>query len=199
VAIQLLRRLVGPENVNLNLDWLALQPWMSNAEGENWEKTSGLWAGVCEGKPAVELRQLMDGLCVDVQGAVQAACTAAPTSAFAYVIEHDLQSLPPSQVPLTPPDTALQHFDDADAVKLMLLGLRDVGANGAVDCIEHGVKRASAAAASGRNPVDPVFCMAADMSRVDFTATSARRRSRQQLELQLQQEQQLQLSTSTST
>ena len=197
-AVQLLRRLVGPENVNLNPDWLALQPWMSDAEGENWEETSGLWAGPCEGKPAVELRQLVDGLCVDVQAAVQAACTAAPMSAFAYVMEHDLQSLPPSQAYMTLPDTALlrsafpqllQHFDEADAVKLMLLGLRDVGANGAVDCIEHGVKRASAAAASGRNPVDPVFCMAADMSRVDFTSASARRRSRQQLELQLQQEQ----------
>ena len=52
-------------------------------------------------------------------------------------------------------------FCEADAVKLMLLGLRD---SDAVGCMEHGVKRYSAAAASQLNPVDAVFRMAADMS-----------------------------------
>ena len=47
----------------------------------------------------------------------------------------------------------------------MLLGLRD---SDAVGCIEHGVKRNSAAAASQLNPVDQVFRMAADISGVDF-------------------------------
>jgi hypothetical protein len=196
VAIQLLQRLIGPENVNLNADWMTLQPWTSDVEGENWEETSGLWAGPCEGKPAVELQQLLEGLCVDVQAAVQAACPAYPASAFATVMDHDLQSLPPSQAHLTPPDTALlraafpqllQNFDEADAVKLMLLGLRDVDA---VGCIVHGLKKESIVSASGRNPVDPVFCMAADMSGVDFEHARARRHLQQQ---QQQQQQELEL------
>jgi hypothetical protein len=63
-------------------------------------------------------------------------------------MDRDLQSLPPIQVHLTPPDTALlrstfpqqlQNFEDADAVKLMLLGLRDVDAVGCIEEGEHSV------------------------------------------------------------
>jgi hypothetical protein len=43
----------------------------------------------------------------------------------------------------------------------MLLGLRD---SDAVGCMEHGLKRSSAAAASQLNPVNQVCRMAADMS-----------------------------------
>jgi hypothetical protein len=91
-----------------------------------------------------------------------------------------LQSQPPSQDYLTPPDTALlrrsfpqllQHFSEADAVKLMLLGLRDCDA---VGCIEHGVKKNSQVSASLLNPVDAVFRMAADMSAVDFDQAAQR-------------------------
>ena len=101
---------------------------------------------------------------------VQAACAAYPLSAFAEVKDHDLQSLPPSQDYGRPSDTALLNgafpqlllnFSEAEAVRLMLLGLRD---SDAVGCMEHGVKRSSAAAASQLNPVDAVLRMAADMS-----------------------------------
>jgi hypothetical protein len=168
-AIQLLQRLIDTENVGINAEWLKLQPWTSDAEGENWEETSQPWAGPCEGK-SVEMKQLLEGLCVDVQAAVQAACAAYPLSSFAEVKDHDLQSLPPSQDYGKPSDTALLNaafpqlvlnFSEAEAVRLMLLGLRD---SDAVGCMEHGVKRSSAAAASQLNPVDAVFRMAADMS-----------------------------------
>jgi hypothetical protein len=178
-AVDILQRLTGPENVGINAEWLKLQPWMSDGEGENWEETSRPWAGPCEGK-SVELKQLLEGLCVDVQAAVQADCPAHSLSAFVNVKDHELQSLPPSQDYLTPPDTALlrssfpqllQHFSEADAVKLMLLGLRDCDA---VGCIEHGVQRNSKVSASQLNPVDAVFRMAADMSAVDFDQAAER-------------------------
>jgi hypothetical protein len=60
-------------------------------------------------------------------------------------------------------------------VQLMLLGLRDPDA---VGCIEHGVKKDSAAAASQLNPVDAVFRMAAHMSGVDLERARAQRQSR---------------------
>jgi hypothetical protein len=178
-AVDILQRLTGPENVGINAEWLKLQPWMSDGEGENWEETSRLWAGPCEGK-SVELKQLLESLCHDVQAAVQTDRPAHPVSAFVNVKDHELQSLPPSQDYLTPPDTALlrssfpqllQHFSEADAVKLMLLGLRDYDA---VGCIEHGVKRNSKVSASQLNPVDAVFRMAADMSAVDFDQAAER-------------------------
>ncbi len=74
-AIELLQRLIGTENVGINAEWLKLQPWMSDAEGENWEETSQPWAGPCEVK-SVELKKLLESLCVDVQAAVQADCSA---------------------------------------------------------------------------------------------------------------------------
>ena len=101
---------------------------------------------------------------------MQADRPAHPLSAFTDVQDRLLKSLPPSQDYLTPPDTALlrrsfpqllQHFSEANAVKLMLLGLRDCDA---VGCIEHGVKKHSKVSASLLNPVDAVFRMAADMS-----------------------------------
>jgi hypothetical protein len=60
-------------------------------------------------------------------------------------------------------------ISQAEAVKLMLLGLRDADA---IACITHGFKRNSAAAASQLNPVDAVFRMAADMSGC-FTSSRA--------------------------
>jgi hypothetical protein len=81
-----------------------------------------------------------------------------------------LRSLPPSQDYQAPPDTALLrnafpqllgNFSEAEAVKLISLGLRDVHA---LDCAQHGLKKSSSTAASQLNPVDPVFRMAADMS-----------------------------------
>jgi hypothetical protein len=131
VAVSLLERLTGTENVGINAEWLKLQPWRSDAEGENWEETSQPWAGPCEGK-CVELKRLLQNLAVDVQAAVQAACPAYDVSAITNVEDSELQSVPPSQDYLTLTDTALlrstfpqllQEFTQAEAVQLMLLGL----------------------------------------------------------------------------
>ena len=83
----------------------------------------------------MELKQLLEGLCLDVQAAVSiAAPSPHPLSAFTNVKDHELQSLPPSQDYQTPSDTALlrctfpqlvHNFSEAEAVRLMLLGLRD--------------------------------------------------------------------------
>jgi GTPase SAR1 family protein len=168
-AISLLQRLTGTENVGTIADWLKLQPWRSDAEGENWEETSQPWAGPCEGH-SVELNQLLKSLCDDLKAAVQAICPAYDVSAFTNIEDVELQSVPPSQDYEAPSDTALLrstfpqlvlNFTEAEAVQLMLLGLRDTDA---VRCVEHGVKRNSALSASQLNPVDPVFRMAADMS-----------------------------------
>jgi hypothetical protein len=193
-AIQLLQRLIDTENVGINAEWLKLQPWTSDAEGENWEETSQPWAGPCEGK-SVEMKQLLEGLCVDVQAAVQAACAAYPLSSFAEVKDHDLQSLPPSQDYGKPSDTALLNaafpqlvlnFSEAEAVRLMLLGLRD---SDAVGCMEHGVKRSSAAAASQLNPVDAVFRMAADISGVDFIQAARNKAEEERLKAEAEAKQ----------
>ena len=165
---------------------VTLQPWTSDAEGENWEETSQPWAGPCEGK-SVQLQQLLEGLCGDVQAAVLAAAPAHPLSAFVNVKDHELQSLPPSQDYQAPSDAALLrgafpqlmlNFSEEEAVRLLLLGLRD---RDAVGCMEHGVKKDSAAAASQLNPVDAVFRMAADISRVDFIQFSKNKSKRERL------------------
>jgi len=167
-AVKLLQRLIGTENVGINAEWLKLQPWMSDAEGENWEETSQPWAGPCEGK-SVELKQLLESLCVDVQAAVLADCSAQSLYSFADVEERLLLSQPPSQEYLTPCDTALfrtafpqllLNFGD-EAAQLMLLGLRD---SDAVGCIVHGVEKSSKVPPHQLNPVDAVFRMAAHMS-----------------------------------
>jgi hypothetical protein len=169
VAIQLLQRLIDTENVGINAEWLKLQPWTSDAEGENWEETSRPWAGPCEGK-CVELKQLLEGLCADVQAAVVSACHVQSLSSFTDVDDRLLRSQPPSQDYLTLSDTALlrsafpqllRNFSTPDAVQLLLLGLRD---SDAVGCMQHGVKRSSKMAATQPNPVDQVFRMAAHMS-----------------------------------
>ncbi len=175
VAVSLLQRLTGSQNVGINAEWLKLQPWLSDSEGENWEETSQPWAGPCEGK-SVEMAQLLQALAVDVKAAVLATCAPAPWSAFTDVEDQLLRSLPPSQDYQTPSDTKLlkdnfpqllRNFTQAEAVKLMLLGLRDADAIG---CITHGFKRSSTAAASELNPVDAVFRMAANMSEC-FTSS----------------------------
>jgi hypothetical protein len=107
---------------------------------------------------------------VDVQAAAQAASSAHNVSDLANVKDDVLQSIPPSQGYQTPSDTALLRstfpqmlltFTEAEAVRLMLLGLRDADA---IDCVTHGFGKNSTAAASQLNPVDAVFRMAADMS-----------------------------------
>ncbi len=81
VAIKLLQRLIGPENVNINAEWLKLQPWRSDVEGENWKETSQPWAGPCEGQ-TVQLQELIKRLSVDVQAVMHAAVPAYDVSAF---------------------------------------------------------------------------------------------------------------------
>ena len=63
-------------------------------------------------------------------------------------------------------------------MRLMLLGLRD---RDAVGCIEHGVKKDSAAAATQLNPVDAVFRMAADMSGIDFVQAARNKAKKDRL------------------
>jgi hypothetical protein len=177
-TLSLLQRLTGVENEGINAEWLKLQPWMSDAEGEDWEETSHSWAGPCEGK-SIKFEQLVQGLCVNVQAAVVAAGPSYPVSLFSDVEERLLRSLPPSQECLTPSDTAmlrgafpqlLRNFSETDAARLMLLGVHD---SEAVGCMVHGVKKESEASASGQNPVDAVFRMAAQISGVDFMQAAA--------------------------
>ena len=59
----------------------------------------------------------------------------------------------------------LRFFSDADAIKLMALGLRDVHV---ILCAEHGLSKISILT-SEEHPVDQVMRMAAHMSGVDFT------------------------------
>jgi hypothetical protein len=171
VAVSLLQRLTGSENIGINAEWLKLQPWLSDAEGGDWEETSQPWAGPCEGK-SVEMVQLLQTLVVDLQAAVVGARTPAPWSAFTNMEDNALQSSPPSQDYQAAPDTALLsstfphllcHFAEEHAVRLIMLGLRDADA---VGCTQHGLMKSSAASASQLNPVDAVFRMAAHMSRV---------------------------------
>jgi GTPase SAR1 family protein len=169
VAVELLQRLTGSENVGMIADWLKLQPWLSDTAGENWEETSQPWHGPCEGK-SVDMTQLIQALALDVQSSVLVARPPAPWSAFTDVEDHVLRSFPPSQDYQAPPDTALlmrafpqllRNFSEAEAVKLMLLGLRD---SQVMDCAKYGLTKTSSVAESRLNPVDPVFRMAADMS-----------------------------------
>ncbi len=180
MAMQLLQRLTGPENVGINAEWLKLQPWTSDAENENWEETSQLWVGPCEGE-CVDLQQLLDGLCVDLQSVLTVECASYPVSTMVNLRDNELQSLPPSQDYHTPSDTMvlrsafpqiLINFSEAEAVRLILLGLRD---SVAVGCIVHGVQKDSAASASQLNPVDAVSRMAAEMSGVDFSRARAKK------------------------
>ncbi len=74
-----------------------------------WKETSQPWAGPCEGK-RIELKQLLESLCIDVKAAVQADRPAHSLSACSDVEDRLLQSPPPSQYYLNPRDAALlQH------------------------------------------------------------------------------------------
>ncbi len=84
----------------------------------------------------MEMKQLLEGLCVDVQAAVLAECHAHSLSAFSDVEDRLLQSPPPSQVFLTASHAALlkccfrlllQHFAEAEAVAPMLLAAYSTG------------------------------------------------------------------------
>ena len=66
---------------------VTLQPWTSDAEGENWEETSQPWAGPCEGK-SVQLQQLLEGLCGDVQAAVFRMAADIPRLDFGNVAQY---------------------------------------------------------------------------------------------------------------
>jgi GTPase SAR1 family protein len=169
VAIELLQRLTGQENVGMNAEWLKLQPWRSDAEGENWEELSKPWAGPCEGN-CLELTHLLESLSIDIQTATHSDCVACDLSVLRDLNDQQLQSDPPSQDYLIASDTALlrstfpqllQNFKEDDVVKLLLLGMRD---NDAVGCIQHGFKKMSAVCASQLNPVDQVSRMVADIS-----------------------------------
>ncbi len=174
IAVSLLQRLTGSQTVGINPKWLKLQPWRSDAEGENWEETSHTWAGPCEGS-SVELIQLLESLCVDIQAAVLVDCPLYPVSSFRNMEDVELFSQPRSQIYLEQSNSdllkecfpqILLKFPEEKAVQLMLLGLRDRHAEG---CLVHGVKKDSKLQASRpgqmrQNPVNEVFRMAADMS-----------------------------------
>ena len=179
VAISLLRRLTGPENLGTNAEWLKLQPWLSDVEGENWEERSQGWNGPSEGK-SVEMASCFDALALDLQAAVLGDRRASPLEWLIDVEDDRLQSAPRSQEYLEAPDTALLRscfprtlsvFPEEDAVKLMMLGLRD---NDIIGCVQHGLTKISCVT-SQDNPVDAVFRMAAHMSQLNFD--DARHRS----------------------
>jgi hypothetical protein len=120
-------------------------------------------------------------------------------SAFANINDRDLQSLPPSQAYLTPPDTALitgsfphivQNFTEPESVRLILLGVRDFDALG---CIAHGVKRYSSMHALQPNPVDQVFRMAAQMSGADFEKAA----QKSEAEMRMAEEERLKVDAET--
>jgi len=189
VAISLLRRLTGPENLGTNAEWLKLQPWLSDVEGENWEERSQGWNGPSEGK-SVEMASCFDALALDLQAAVLGDRHASPLDWLSNVDDNELQSSPCSQTYTEDPDVALvtscfpktlSIFEERDAVKLIMLGLRDddVGF-----CLQHGHKWTQA------NPMDQVFRMAAHMSELNFD--DARHRLQQQQQQEQQQEQQQQ-------
>jgi hypothetical protein len=196
VAISLLRRLTGMQNLGTNAEWLQLQPWLSDVEGENWEEKSRGWNGPSEGK-SVEMASCFDALALDLQAAVLGDRHASPLDWLIDVEDDSLQSAPRSQEYLEAPDTALLRscypqtfsvFSEEDAVKLMLLGLRD---GEIVSCMQHGLTKISTVA-SQDNPVDAVFRMAAHMSQVNFDDVNARDRWRLQQQQRLDQEQESQ-------
>jgi hypothetical protein len=106
VAISLLRRLTGPENLGTNAEWLKLQPWLSDVRGENWEERSQGWNGSSEGK-SVEMASCFDALALDLQAAVLGDRHPSPPDWLIDVEDNRLQSVPRSQEYLEAPDTAL--------------------------------------------------------------------------------------------
>jgi GTPase SAR1 family protein len=187
-AVALMRRLTGMHNRGTNPEWVKLQPWLSDVEGENWEETSGTWNGPSEGK-RVEMTKCFDALALDLQAAVLGDRHAAQLDWLSNVEDSELQSSPRSQTYTEEPDTALltacfprilRAFKEEEAVKLMLLGLRD---NDVDLCMQHGHNWTRA------NTLDQMFRMAAHMSQVDFD--DARKRLLQQQQLEQEQQQQL--------
>ena len=135
---------------------------MLSVTHENREETSQPWDGPCEGK-SVELKQLLESICADIQAAVLAVCCAQSVYSTTDVEELLSRSQPPSQKYLTPCDTALLttacpqlmlNFVEDETVQIMLLGL--CGSE-AFDCVVHGVEKNSKLPPSQRNPVDAGF------------------------------------------
>jgi GTPase SAR1 family protein len=180
-AILLLKRITGWDNVSLNAEWLKLQPWLSDFEGENWEETSQPWLGPREDE-VVEMAHLLTDLVSYLKIAVLDTPSAASWSVFKDMDDATLRSSPPSQDYLNSPNItvlrdafsqALQHFSEEEAAMLMLVGLNDAAIMG---CAEHGLKKTSSTSASKSNPVNEVFRMAAQMSGVLFAGRNKRQR-----------------------
>jgi hypothetical protein len=117
------------------------------------------------------MAQLLQALTLDLQAILLCVREAVPWAVFTDIEDDLLQSSPPSQDYQAAPDTdllrstfphLLHNFSEEHAVRLMMLGLRDAHA---VDCARHGLMKSSTESASRLNPVDPVFRMAAHMSR----------------------------------
>jgi hypothetical protein len=137
-----------------------------------------------------------DALALDLQAAVLGDRHASPLEWLIDVEDDRLQSAPRSQEYLEAPDTALLRscfprtlsvFPEEDAVKLMMLGLRD---DDIIGCVQHGLTKISCVT-SQANPVDAVFRMAAHMSELSFDDARHRLQHQQQQE-QHQQQQELQ-------
>ena len=177
VAISLLKRLVGSKNQGTNAEWLKLQPWLSDIEGENWEEASKAWYGPRECE-SVEMESCFGALALDLQAAVLGDRHASPVDWLVDIEDDQLCSAPRSQEYTEAPDVALLRTcfpqtlkvfpDEKDAVELMMLGLRDAHV---INCVEHGLSKTSAVT-SQANPLDPVFRMAAHMSGVNFNAAA---------------------------
>ena len=91
---------------------------MLSVTRENREETSQPWDGPCEGK-SVELKQLLESICADIQAAVMDVCCAQSLYSFTSVEEQLSRSQPPSQEYLTPCDTALICLNRHEFVKIV--------------------------------------------------------------------------------
>jgi GTPase SAR1 family protein len=185
VALSLLKRITGSENVSLNVEWLKLQPWLSDVEGEDWEEISRPWPKSCGQGKTVDMANLVTDLISYLKDVVLDVPSAACCSVFKDLDDVSLRSSPPSQDYLQPPDIAplrdafphtLRMFSEEEAVRLMLMGLKDADVIG---CTEHGLEKMSLKSASGFNPVDEVFRMAAEMAMPAALWANRNKRQRQ--------------------
>jgi hypothetical protein len=173
-ALVLMSRLMK-KTFDDSCDWLKLQPWMSDLQGEDWEEVSREWG--CEKSASMQI--LTDNLVCKMRGLIGRDLCVVPESSCDKLADSDLESATSSLSPSSASDSRMPieftHcfprssflFSELDVVELACIGLSDDDIMG---CIEHGYGPMSFVDDLITNPLHSAVRIAAHMSGVNFEA-----------------------------
>jgi GTPase SAR1 family protein len=174
-AILLLKRLINQCCESFQLDWVKLQPWLSDKLGADWEEVSSVWAE----QKHVSIDELLGASVPDMLNLI-AAPSETIELGFTGLDHQNLVADPPSQEFFSPGNVDIicecypnsrSVLSEQELVAVVQLGLHD---EDIMSCIEHGCGELSVSEELGAadmvsvNPINVVSRIAAHMSGVNF-------------------------------